>query len=239
VRPPRRIRLLSSCVVAAVALFAVLGLVAHLLYPGGTWWDAHTRGASFWQNFLCDLEWSVALNGEPNHIGSRFAQAAMLVALFGMAPFWWLVPLLFGGAERAWLRRAIRALGLTAVAGTVAVVLMPSERFGALHGAAVIVAGVPGLSATVLAASALLLYEPRPRIAGALGAAMLAFALVDFALYVRTWLAGGPGPLVLPVAQKCALLLLLAWMVSVAVRVRSRDATETPSVLDASRANPQ
>jgi len=237
----------------------VLEFVASVLYPGGTWWDAHTRGASFWQNFLCDLEWRVALDGEPNPVGSRFAQAAMLVIVLGMAPFWWLAPLLFvgdprvGGDPRArgsraasqpaeahiGLRRAVRALGLTCVAGTVAVVLMPSDRFGALHGVAVIVAGVPGLSAAVLAAIGLLLYEPRPRLGGALGAAMLAFALVDFALYVQTWLAGGPGPLVVPAAQKCALLLFLAWMVAVAARVRSRDATETPRLLDASRTPPQ
>jgi hypothetical protein len=52
-------------------------------------------------------------------------------------------------------------------------------------------------------------------------------------------LYGGPGPLVLPAAQKCALLLLLAWMLAVAARVRSRDATETRALLDAPRPRPQ
>jgi hypothetical protein len=81
----------------------------------------------------------------------------------------------------------------------------------------------------VLAVVGLMRSEPRPLVAAPLGAAMLVFALLDFALYVRTMLRGGPGPMVLPVAQKCALLLLLAWMLAVAARVRARDATETSS----------
>jgi hypothetical protein len=61
---------------------------------------------------------------------------------------------------------------------------------------------------------------------------MLAFALADFLLYVRTLVLGGPGPVVIPVAQKAALLLLMAWMLAVAVRAprsSSGDATETRS----------
>ena len=59
---------------------------------------------------------------------------------------------------------------------------------------------------------------------------MVLFAILDFVLYVHTMLHGGPGPLVLPVAQKLALLLLLAWMLVVAALRPARDVTETPGV---------
>jgi hypothetical protein len=98
---------------------------------------------------------------------------------------------------------------------------------------------LPGLTAAAIAAVGLARSEPRPVVAAPLGVAMLAFALGDFALYVRTMMVGGPGPLVLPVAQKCALLLLLAWMVAVAARVHRRDATETCTLLDAPRPGAQ
>jgi hypothetical protein len=47
---------------------------------------------------------------------------------------------------------------------------------------------------------------------------MLLFAIADFVLYVHTMLHGGPGPVILPGAQKIALMLLLAWMLVVAAR---------------------
>ena len=194
--------------------FAALELVAMRLYPGGTFWDRTTRGARFWQNFVCDLASPVALNGEPNDLGARFAQASMLLMVAGFAPFWWIVPRLFARLRRLGL--AVRSLGLASLAGIIAVTRMPSSRYGALHGVAVVVACVPGLCAAGLAVAGLALAEVRPRIAAALGGATLAVAAVDFALYLRTMLRGGPGPIVLPVAQKVALLLLLGWMVVVA-----------------------
>lgn len=204
----------SYLILACVVAFATLELIAMRLYPGGTFWDGTTRGVRFWQNFLCDLESQVALNGEPNPLGARFAQAAMLAMVVGFAPFWWTVPRLFPRLRGVGL--AVRTLGLSSLAGIVAVTLMPSSRFGSLHGVAVIVAGAPGLSAAVLAVLGLGRAEVRPPLAAMLGGAMLVFALVDFALYTRTMLYGGPGPLLLPVAQKVALLLLLAWMIVVA-----------------------
>jgi hypothetical protein len=105
---------------------------------------------------------------------------------------------------------------------------MPSDRFGVLHAVAVIAAGIPGLSAAVLATVALVMGEKPPRVASALGAAMLVFALLDFALYVSHVLRHIDGTPLVAAAQKVALLLLLAWMAAVALRVR--DANETPPV---------
>jgi hypothetical protein len=218
----------AHLILASVTGFIVLEVLAMRLYPGGTWWDRTTEGHRFWLNFLCDLESRVSLNGDPNTVGSRVAQAAMLLMVLGLLPFWWIVPRLFPGFPR--LGSAVRALGLASLGGIVAVVLMPSSRFGALHGAAVFVAGAPGLTAAVMAVAGLARAEARPRIAAGLGAGMLLFAVADFVLYAHTMLCGGPGPILLPIAQKLALLLLLAWIVVVAQRaaglsVESRKST--------------
>jgi hypothetical protein len=207
-------RALSRLTLACLAGFSVLEVIAMRLYPGGTFWDGTTRGARFWQNFLCDLEAQVALNGEPNVLGARFAQAAMLLMVVGLAPFWGLLPRRFARLRR--LGSVVRGLGFASLGGIVAVALMPSSRFGAWHGVAVVVASALGLSAAGLAVAGLRCAEPRPPIAAVVGGAMLAFALFDLALYVRAMLYGGPGPILLPIAQKVALLLLMAWITVVA-----------------------
>ncbi len=191
-------RALASC----VGLFVVLEAAAMALYPGGTWWEPGARGHRFWQNFLCDLSWRVALDGQDNRLGSLLSQAAMLVLVAGFVPFWVLV----GGAGA----RGVRVLGIASVLGTAAVTLMPSDRFGSMHGVAVMVAAGTGLAASVLAARGQL--RRGLVLEGCLGLAVLGAAAIDLALYVRTFSAGGPGPLALPALQKVALLLLLAWM---------------------------
>jgi hypothetical protein len=212
----RQARLDAVAIVCGVAAFAALEIAAMALYPGGTWWDATARGHRFWENYLCDLEWRVALNGQPNPIGSRLAEAALLVLVLALAPFWRAVPRLFASDARS--GGAVRALGLVSVAATVAVVFMPSERFGALHGAMVVVATVPGLVAAGLAVRGLLAGEPRPRLAATIGASMLAVAVVDFVLYVSHLVGHREGTPLVPTLEKVALLLLLAWMVAVARR---------------------
>ncbi len=204
----------------SVGLFVVLEAVAMALYPGGTWWEPDARGHRFWQNFLCDLSWRVALNGQNNRVGSILSQAAMLVLVGGFVPFWMLA-----AGPRA---RTVRVLGICSVLGAAAVTLMPSERFGSMHGVAVMAAASTGLAAAVLAAVGQL--RAGERVAGALGLAVLASAGIDLVLYVRTFASGGPGPLALPALQKVALLLLLTWMGVVASRRPSprRDARVTP-----------
>jgi hypothetical protein len=206
----------SATILAAVTGYIALEVPAMLLYPGGTWFDTSARGHRFWQNFLCDLEWRVALGGQPNPVGSHLAQAAMLVLSVGLAAFWIAVAKLLH--ERARLAAAVRVLGLVGTVGNVAVTLMPSDRFGAIHGAAVLISGGPGLTATALAVGGLLVAGPRPRVEGCVGAAMLGFALVNFVLYASHYLAGVEGTPLVPAMQKMALICLLAWMTAVAVR---------------------
>lgn len=193
---------------AAVTVFAVLEAGAMVLYPGGTWWEPGAQGHRFWQNYVCDLAWRVALDGQDNRVGSWLAQAAMLVLAAGFVPFW-----LLAGERGAW---GVRPLGFASVLGTAAVTLMPSERFGSMHGTAVIIASTTGLAAAVLAVIGQL--RSGQRLAGWLGAIALAAAGVDFALYAQHLASSAPGPgsAAVPALQKVALGLLLAWMTVVA-----------------------
>ncbi len=215
-----------AAILVAVAAFAALEAVAMALYPGGTDWDAHTAGYRFWENYLCDLTQRHAIDGAPNVAGARLATAAMLALTLGLVPFWIAVARLAGTR----LARAACALGLASVVGTIAVVFLPSDRFGALHGLAVVVAGVPGLGASALGVATLLAHGPRPRVPGAVGVACLAVAFVDFVLYVRHLATHDLGTPVLPAIQKVALALLVAWMVVVAVaRAAAGDPRRAPA----------
>jgi hypothetical protein len=215
------IRLIRVAVVASVVGFVALESAAMWLYPGGTWWDATTHGHRFWQNYLCDLEWRVALDGAPNALGSALAQTAMTLLVAGLAPVWIALPGLFSAGAR-FLSRAVPALGLLSVAATLAAIGMPSDRFGSLHGAAVIVACVPGLTAAGLAVFGLWRDESRPRVAAGLGGSMLAFASVDFVLYAAHFLGHSEGTPLVPALEKVALVLLLSWMVAVALHAPPR-----------------
>jgi hypothetical protein len=209
----------SVVIFACVALFIALLVPAMSAYPGGTWWDKTTHGYSFWDNFLCDLEARIALDGSPNPLASRLSQAAMLTLVGAFVPFW---PAVARVVQMPRLGRLICGLGWAAVAGMVAVVLMPSDRFGALHGIAVLVAGAPGFTAVALSVAGLLAREPRPRVSGWLGAAMLVFGLADFALYAWHFLRRSSGQPLTAGLQKIAVLFLLAWMLAVAAKRDAR-----------------
>ncbi|MGH7434814.1 MAG: hypothetical protein ACRENE_03995 [Polyangiaceae bacterium] len=215
-KDPRARRVAAGLVLASVVGFVALEASAMRLYPGGTWWDASTVGYRFWQNYLCDLEWHVALDGHDNTAASHLAKAAMLVLLVGLSAFWVVVPSLFGREKN---RLSVRVLGSVSVAGTVAVALMPSDRFPVLHGFFVITAGVPGLVAAALAARALLAAGSLWPGGGRLGVALFAVALVNLCVYAVHWASGDEATPLLPAVQKVALFLLLAWMNGVALRV--------------------
>jgi hypothetical protein len=213
----------SSVLVATVASFIGLISAAMIAYPGGTAWDATTRGNSFWLNYLCDLERRVALDGRPNATGSLLAQAALLILALGLVLFWWRLPHMFPARVR--LGRAVRALGSLALGGTAAVALLPSDRFPSIHPLALIVAGVPSLVAASLAVVGM----PREeRAARTVGAAALLVSGADFALYV--WEVGGHGPALRAEAalERVSLLLVLAWMCTVAHRLGWLSSKERP-----------
>jgi hypothetical protein len=99
--------------------------------------------------------------------------------------------------------------------GIVAVPLTPSLEHGALHIFAVLAGALPGIAAGVLA-NVLLARSPHRNLFR-LGVALLLASAVDAALYVHHIASTGPPVLALPVIQRVALTLLLAWLIAIAV----------------------
>jgi hypothetical protein len=217
---PRSARAGSTAIVAAVAGFVALIAPAMAEYPGGTSWDPTTRGNDFWLNYLCDLERGVALNGQPNAVGSALAQGAMVVLGAGMLPFWWVLPRLFPASPR--LGRAVRAIGLTTLPGMAAVGLLPSDRFASLHPYTMLLTGLPGLAAAALAVVGLAREAAGVGLPAAVGGAALFTSLLDFVLYVRQLAGEGPGPTALAVLERAATILVLLWMCVTACRTSGR-----------------
>jgi hypothetical protein len=204
----------------AVAGFVGLIVPAMGAYPGGTAWDRTAPGNDFWLNFLCDLERTVALNGEPNATGSRLTQAAMLVLTLGLVTLWWYLPRFF--PTRARLGHAVRAFGSVAVVGALGVGLMPADRFGGVHGTAILLAGFPGLAAALLAVLGLVRERRAPRVLAALGAVAVLVSAVDFGLYVRQNFVPDPGPVALAILERVSIIVVLAWICAVALSARHR-----------------
>jgi|HubBroStandDraft_2_1064218.scaffolds.fasta_scaffold07852_3 hypothetical protein len=207
-------RLNAVAILASVAVFVAVEAMAMRAYPGGTWWDAQAVGHRFWQNFLCDIEWRVALNGARNPVGSRLAFFAMATLVAGLAPFWVSVAEIISRDGKRPLAAAVRLSGGTSMAGILAVISLPSDTFGALHGVFVIAASLLGFVAATLAVLGL-------RMAGrsgcaALGASAMVVAVFDFVLYVSHFATHTQDSPLTPALQKVALGLLLAWMVAVA-----------------------
>ncbi len=202
--------LARRAVVATASAFVVFVALAMQVYPGGTSWDRSSRGHDFWLNYLCDLARPTALNGVPNPVGSMLAQGAMIVLALGLLPWWWLLAGLAPSQRRSGM--AVRALGAIAVAGIFAVVLLPGDRFGALHGFACVAAAVPGLAAALIAVGALLRDAAAPRPAAWIGALTLAAGSLCFALYLPDVLRLSSAAMAVAVLERISLALLLVWM---------------------------
>lgn len=208
---------LLLCVGASLALAAP----AACLYPGGTWWNAGTRGYSFWQNFLCDLARRVALDGRPNLVGARLGQVALLALVAAFVPFW---PMLSDLVQRPTLAWAVRVAGGVSIPAMAVVILLPSDRFGvAAHGVAVVSAVVLALVAAVCGVVGLWAAGSPLRGIAWLGAGTLVVTAVDFGLYAGPLVAHKSGSSMTPAIQKIALGLLVIWMTSVALHARPRD----------------
>lgn len=207
-------------------LFVALMAASMSLYHGGTWIDPSAPGHDFWLNFFCDLLHDHALDGAPNTTGARLATAAMLALIAGMLPFWLSTASLV--AARPALAWTVRVAGVTSVLGLVAVPLTPSDRFGALHGVAVLVAAVPGLIANACSTIGLLANRDgarSTRVLGLIALATFVCAAIDAAFYAKHMASGGAvTPPALPALQKLAAMLLVAWMLGVA---RAKWASET------------
>jgi hypothetical protein len=201
--------------VMAVAGFVVLVVAAARAYPGGTHFDHARVGHDFWRNTLCDLTRTVALDGSPNTPGAALAASALIVLALGLGAFFLALPRLFASSH-ARLARSVRTLGAVTVPLAIAVVLLPTDRFGRLHGVAIFFAGTTGLAAAGLALRALVPAARAPRAVVVCGVLAALLASLDFALYMTELLTAGPAQVAVAVLERLATLVLLAWMLAVA-----------------------
>lgn len=204
--------------------FVACMTVAAALYPGGTWCEPRASGYDPLRSFFCDVLHARGLNGAPN-AGAPWARAALFFAALALFTFW----LGLGSALQLSSRRArlVRVIGVLSAGACLVVALTPSDRFPALHQAAVLSSASAGIAAAVIACSG----RARGRTARALrrlGWAALVTAGVDAALYLGQLTAPAPCSIALPALQKLAALLVVTWMVAVAVRL-SRNRPEGPA----------
>jgi hypothetical protein len=209
------VRFGSAAIAVSLGGFLVLIVLAMMAYPGGTAWDASTRGHDFWLNYLCDLERETALNGEANVLGARLAQSAMFLLGLGAVPFWWSMPRLFEGGSG--LATAVRWLGTVSFWGMMGVAFLPSDRFGSFHPFLMALAGVPGLAAAACSIAGL---ARKQKAAAAIGAVAMVVAAVDLALYAKHLSGPDAGPMAIAVLERLSLILVLVWMSVVAWRGR-------------------
>jgi len=204
-------RYAALAVLPPLIAFGSLIAMAMSDYPGGTWEEPGAQGHSQVRNFLCDLTRPTAINGVPNASGSRYAELGLLAYAVALIPFFLILPAVF--PDRRKTGRLAAVAGVLAGLGGIGIVLVPSWRFGALlHGAAVLLAAIPGLTAAVSATVGVFTTRTsiRPIRAAALATLVVtALAVVVFALQLARGAETTPG---LPVLEKLALGCSIAWM---------------------------
>ena len=114
----------------------------------------------------------------------------------------------------------MRAIGLATLPGTLAVALLPSDRFAAWHPYLMVLAGLPGLVAAALAVNGLAREGTRHCVPLVIGGAAMVTSSLDFGLYIRQLANTGPGPAALAILERTAVILVLAWMWATAWRAR-------------------
>lgn len=192
---------------------ALLIAVSMALYPGGTWMDRHAAGHSFWGNFLCDLQQPLALNGVPNPLGARLAQAGAMALFASCAFVWTLAP---RALEAPRTGRRVRLFGLASSALGLAVPLLPSQRSATLHSGAIALALLPGLAALVQFAIGMVRSRAASRSLRVLTWALLVASVLAAVLWSVTTLMATRVPALLPAMQRLAFLVLLAWIFAIA-----------------------
>jgi hypothetical protein len=197
-------RLISSTPIRRIVALAVLppllvfvALIGRAMsdYPGGTWEEPKAQGHSQVRNFLCDLTRPIALNGVPNASGARSAELGLLAYAVALIPFFLILPSVFPDRRRTGVLAAV--CGVLAGIGGVAIVLVPSHQYGPLlHGVAVLLTAIPGLTAAF--AATLGVFTTRTAVRPIRAAALATLLLTAAA--------------VVPVLEKLALACSVGWM---------------------------
>lgn len=223
-------RLLAVAVVVPLLAFSGLMGTAMASYPGGTWEDPHEAGHSQLRNYFCDLERPVALNGQPNDFGAACADWSLVAFSIALAPFFLAAPRVF--AQRKRLGQVVAVSGVLCALGGVGIVMVPSYKYGAaVHGVAVLLAAVPGLTAII--ATTVGHYGARTSAPAIWKAAVLTLVVtaLSVAVFAVQLMRGVETTTGLPVLEKLAVFGSMVWMVlTVRETMRIKRATGvTPS----------
>jgi hypothetical protein len=215
VKRDRRLLTLALCTLPVLGCLCLV--VASCWYPGGSWWNAHLVGASFFDTFLCDLMRRRAINGTPNPVGSVFGQLGMALLALALVPAWWLVgpPRLSHAAPAGTGSRLARAARVFGLAGLVPLTVGLAIPGAWLHAVLVPAAGLLELIALALVTAATV-GDPRRRLVGALGLAAIVVLVAGLGFYWPTMWLGELAYRGLPGVQKLGVLTLVAWMGAVA-----------------------
>jgi hypothetical protein len=199
----------------ALAVFVALLGAAMACYPGGDWVDTQSSGYRFWDNFLCDLLFTEAINGEANTAGSVLAAlAAMELMVFGWVPIWWRVRTCPKTARVCGALSAV--FGLVMCIQVLADLPIPHGFLLLLYGGFGVVASTtvmldlqadPGTSAAVKVTGLLAL-------GSALGGALLDALIRWTGVYDKAWMPG---------VQKIILILSLIWLLALILFSRGLD----------------
>lgn len=211
-------RVLAWSVVPPLLVFATLIGRSMSIYPGGTWEERQTPGHSQARNFLCDLTRPIAINGQPNQTGSRYASLALLAFVVALGPFFLITPSLF--ADRKTLGGVVGICGALSCLGGVGIILVPSYRFGPmLHGVVVLIAALPGLIAALGATLGAWRTATPVRSIRSAASATLVVTAVTVAVFAAQLSRGAETTPGLPVLEKTAIGLAMVWMLLTAATV--------------------
>jgi hypothetical protein len=176
------------------------------LYPGGTWFDRHSPGFSFWGNFWCDLLHEVAFNGAPNVAAMWLMRVAFWLFAAALLRFW---PRAARLSPRPGVQRWVSALGMAGALTLLLVTLFSSRSEPLLHGVFVVLSTLLGvIAAAVLSLS---LFGSADWLTRAISLTLIGSALVSLGQYIAQGL-GGEAALWLAGAQKITTLALFAFL---------------------------
>lgn len=190
----------------AVLIFVASWIVAMSTYPGWNAFDSHSTGHDVLRNFLCDLLSATTPDGRSNLVGSIAMNAGAVVLVLGaLLPLWWQVPL------RGPWRCTSRVLGVVAALFTLTICVQQAFALAISHNTVTLSAAAAGLVPTTLLGvtdwrSVDTTTTRRVFLLGTILA-----SLVNFFSYALVQL-GSTLTLVVPIAQKVALVCLLAWL---------------------------
>lgn len=205
-------RPLHAANLLAMVSFVALTTLAMRVYPGGSWYDRAHTGHHLWHNFLCDLLRHETMSGRPNP-GARLALGGMLSLVVGLTLHWFVVA---GRLRALKVRRLVLGAGATSSLSTIAVALTPTDRFDALHTAALSLALASGALAATASILTLARQPDTPRWLARL--ALLAWLLLlgSSAVFVHHTFLDGRHLRLLPALQRVTTIVGLLYIVACA-----------------------